>query len=81
MQSGLINKVAVTRANVTDSAGLKHVCPSGGAVYADKGDCTSPAQDIAKFRNVHLAAIKKNNADSQVKCNSDSLQVELERVR
>ena len=61
MQSGLINKVAVTRANVTDSAGLKHVCPSGGAVYADKGYCTSPAQDIAKFRNVHLAAIKKNN--------------------
>ena len=61
MQSGLINKVAVTRANVTDSAGLKHVCPSGGAVYADKGYCTSQAQDIAKIKNVHLAAIKKNN--------------------
>jgi IS5 family transposase len=61
MQSGLINKVAVTRANLTDSAGFKHVCPSGGAVYADKGYCTEPAVDSAKFKNVHLAAIKKNN--------------------
>ena len=61
MQSGLINKVAVTKANLTDSAGFKHVCPSGGAVYADKGYCTSPARESAMFKNVHLAAIKKNN--------------------
>ena len=27
MQSGLINKVAVTPANVTDNKGFKHVCP------------------------------------------------------
>ena len=40
MQSGLINKVAVTPANVTDSKGFKHVCPNSGAVYADKGYCT-----------------------------------------
>ena len=32
MQSGLINKVAVTPANVTDAKGLKHVCPDSGAV-------------------------------------------------
>src|SRR6185436_5025721 len=42
MQSGLINKVAITPANVTDARGFKHVCPKGGAVYADKGYCTTP---------------------------------------
>ena len=35
MQSGLINKVAVTPANVTDNKGFKHLCPNDGAVYAD----------------------------------------------
>lgn len=61
MQSGLINKVAITPANVTDSKGFKHVCPSQGATYADKGYCTRPAQDVAKAKGVHLAAVKKNN--------------------
>ena len=28
MQSGLINKVAITPANLTDAQGMKHVCPS-----------------------------------------------------
>ena len=37
IQSGMINKVAITPANVTDAQGLKHVCPSQGAIYADKG--------------------------------------------
>ena len=37
MQSGLINKVAVTPLNQTDSSGFKHVCPSQGVTYADKG--------------------------------------------
>jgi hypothetical protein len=37
MQSGLINKVALTPANITDAKGLKHVLPSSGAIYADKG--------------------------------------------
>ena len=36
MQSGMINKVAVTPANVTDAEGFKHVCPDKGATYADK---------------------------------------------
>lgn len=37
MQSGMINKVKVTKANVTDADGLEDVCPDGGAVLADKG--------------------------------------------
>jgi IS5 family transposase len=61
IQSGLINKVAVTPANVTDAQGFKHVCPSGGASYADKGYCTAPAKNAARAKEVHLAAVKKNN--------------------
>ena len=37
VQSGLINKVAVTKANVTDAEAGKHVLPNVGAVLADKG--------------------------------------------
>ena len=61
MQSGLINKVAVTPANVHDSHGLKHVCPKTGAVYADKAYCGSEAQRSAMRKGIHLASIKKNN--------------------
>lgn len=61
MQSGLINKVAITPANLTDAQGMKHVCPSQGAVYADKGYCTKPAIQAAGRKGIHLAAIKKNN--------------------
>lgn len=61
MQSGMINKVAITPANVTDAQGLKHICPSQGAIYADKGYCTSPARQAAARKGCHLAAIKKNN--------------------
>ena len=61
MQTGLINKVAITPGNVTDAKGLKHVCPSGGASYADKGYCVGPARRIAKAKGVHLAAVKKKN--------------------
>ena len=61
MQSGLINKIAVTPANVSDATALKHICPSQGAVFADKGYCTNPAQKAAAKNNVHLAAINLNN--------------------
>ena len=61
MQSGLINKVAVTPANVTDAKGMAHVLPNGGATYADKGYCVAPARIAAARKGVHLCAIKKNN--------------------
>ena len=61
MQTGLINKIAVTPANVTDAFGFKHVCPNSGAVFADKGYCTNTARQVANKKAVHLAAIKKNN--------------------
>lgn len=61
MQSGMVNKVAITPANVTDAQGMKHVCPNQGAAYADKGYCLEPSRKAAAKRGVHLAAIKKNN--------------------
>ena len=61
IQSGLINKVAVTPANVTDAQGYKHVMPSSGATYVDKGYCTKPARIAAARKGVHLCAVKKNN--------------------
>jgi len=61
MGSGLINKIAVTPANVTDQEGLKHICPEQGAVFADKQYCCKRAQEILKDNNCHSAAILKNN--------------------
>ena len=61
MQSGLINKVAVTPANITDAKGMKHVCPDGGAIYADKAYCTSHAEHVAAKKRCTLRAVKKNN--------------------
>ena len=61
MQSGMINKVAITHANVIDSKGFKHVAPKQGAAIMDKGYCDKNAQTVAKANNLHLCAIKKNN--------------------
>ena len=55
------NKIAVTPANITDNEGFKHICPGSGAVYADKGYCLKDSVQTAKRKNVHLAAIKKDN--------------------
>ena len=61
MQSGMINKVAITHANVIDSKGFKHVAPKQGAVHGDKAFSDHNCQMVAKARNLHLCAIKKNN--------------------
>ena len=59
MQSGLINKVAATSAEVTDTEGVSHVCPKGGAVFGDKGYCVDPAKTTLKRKGCHDATIKK----------------------
>lgn len=61
MQSGLINKVSITPANTTDGKGLKNVCPSQGAIYADKAYCSRQTNRHAKRKGCYLRAIKKNN--------------------
>lgn len=60
-QSGLINKIASTSAEVSDAAGLKHDCPNGGAAYADKGYCINPSKRTLKRKACHNATIKKNH--------------------
>ena len=61
MQSGMINKVVITKASIIDSKGMKHVTPESGSVYADKRYCDKNAKAAAAKRNLHLATIKKNN--------------------
>ncbi len=61
MQSGLINKIAATPAEVTDAQGFRHVCPNGGAVYADKGYSLNPVKITLKRKGCHDGTIKKNN--------------------
>ena len=61
MQSGLINKIALTPANITDAKALRYICPNNGAVYGDKGYCTSDATNEIKRRGCHNGTIKKNN--------------------
>lgn len=83
MQSGLINKIAVTPANVTDSSGFKHVCPSQGAAYMDKGYCVGEARQKAREIGVHAAAIEKNHMKSKNKDRDrwySSIRAPYERV-
>jgi IS5 family transposase len=65
MRSGLINKVAITKANKTDAQALKHVCPKGGAVVADKGYAS--CENTAKIKGISLRAIKPRNWKSKNK--------------
>jgi len=61
MQSGLINKVAVTPANVSDAKAVKHILPKQGAVFGDKGYCTADSIINMKIKNLHNCTIKTNN--------------------
>lgn len=65
MRSGLIRKVAITAANVSDAAGLRHICPNGGAVYGDKGYCVGPARREIARRGCHDGSIKRNNMNGK----------------
>ena len=66
-QSGLINKTAVTPANVPDGDALKHVCPDSGAVLADKGYCYKSVVNVIKNKGCHDMTIKKNNMKNKNK--------------
>ena len=61
MQSGLINKVAVTPANVSDAKAIKHILPKQGAIFGDKGYCTKDSTTQMKIKNLHNCTIKTNN--------------------
>jgi IS5 family transposase len=59
MQSGMITRVAVTPANVTDAEGARHVMPRSGAAVADKGYIGAVSEMVR--RGVHAMVIKRNN--------------------
>jgi len=61
MGSGLIEKVAVTPANVGDDKGFKHICPEGGMVFGDKSYCLREPQQKMRINGCHSGAIMKNN--------------------
>ncbi|SFF30629.1 transposase [Nitrosomonas sp. Nm166] len=46
---------------MTDAHGFQHVCPNGGAVYADKGYGLNPVKITLKRKGCHDGTIKKNN--------------------
>ena len=59
MQSGMITRVAVTPANVTDAQGAKHIMPRSGAACGDKGFIGAIKE--MRRRSVHPMVILKNN--------------------
>lgn len=61
MTLGLINKVAVTPANVPDGKAVKHVCPSSGMVFADKGYCSKSSLLAIRAKGCHPGVILKRN--------------------
>ena len=61
MQSGLITRVAVTRASVPDAKGLARVCPRGGEACADKAYCGQDALGTIRARGCEEMVVKWNN--------------------
>jgi IS5 family transposase len=59
MSSGMINKVAVTAANVSDSDGARHILPKSGAVVGDKGYIGAIKEIFG--RGLHPMIIKRKN--------------------
>ena len=67
MKHGLIEKVAVTPANVLDDKVLKNVCPRNKMVFADKLYDTKKVKQILKTKNCHDGIIEKNNRKNRDK--------------
>ena len=61
MKQGIVTKVAVTNASVTDAQALQHVLPKTGIVIADKGYDTNEAHNLLIQKNLHPGIIQKNN--------------------
>ena len=53
--------MATTPVNLPDAHGLRHVGPTQGVIYGDKGSCTAPARQAAAKRCWHFAAIQRHN--------------------
>ena len=67
MASGMIQKTAMTPANVPDSKGFEKVCPKDAMVFADKGYCGKNVQQELEKNNCHSGVILKNNMKAKNK--------------
>ena len=61
MRFGLVEKTAVTPANVLDFKALKNICPKQGLVFMDKLYDCHEADLALRAHNCHSATIRKNN--------------------
>jgi len=61
MRHGLIDKLAITPANVLDFKALKSICPQDCMVFADKLYDVKKLASILKSKGCHSGIIKKNN--------------------
>lgn len=61
MRYGLIKKVAVTAANVPDYKVISSICPTAGAVFADKLYDTKATNNAIRAHGCYVATIRKNN--------------------
>jgi len=61
MRHGLIEKVAVTSANVLDDKLISNICPNNCMVFADKLYDTNKVKLILKSKGCHSGIIEKKN--------------------
>lgn len=61
MSYGMINKVSVSSANITDQKAVAEILPNQGMIFGDKSYCLKEAQIAIKQHNCHSGAILKNN--------------------
>ena len=61
MRYGLIDKLAVTQANVLDFEALPKICPKEVMVFTDKLYDTKKSDQVFKANHCHIATIRKNN--------------------
>lgn len=71
MRYGLIDKMAVTPANVPDQQMLKNICPTNAMVFMDKIYDTKKSNHILQINNCASGIIRKNNNKTKNK-NLDS---------
>ena len=61
LESGLIARLAATRASAPDAKGLARVCPRGGEATADKAYCGRDALDAIGARDCEERAVERND--------------------
>ena len=67
MRYGMIEKIAITPANVLDFQVLEEICPQDCMVFADKLYDNKKSNLILKAKGCHSGIIKKNNNKSKDK--------------